>query len=368
MTNQIWKMCVVGLMLASPVICTATTITDALAAAGDGKYVRMDVGSSIELTFDPPVTFGESGGDIMVYLSGLSKSIRIWSGDWYNDFYDESGYDGAWQVWLPEGTLSSLTIMGVPEFSDFVAYLDAVEVLGTGQLGEYADHGGTVKAFPAPAPVVTGISIEPTALGSEAAVEAAFTDEDGGTHTATIDWGDDTDETIVECAVGCGTVSVVHTYADPGVYTVTVEVTDSDDGTGSDTAYAPVYDPDAWSWVTGAGWYPEEGVPCGKAFFGFVCRQSAGHAPLGEMRLRWGQNRFESTGYEWLVVSTDENTAWFGGTGTINGQGDYDFLVEVADAENEIWITIDDEDGNEYYDNDGPLSIDGGLIRIRCWD
>jgi hypothetical protein len=140
-------------------------------------------------------------------------------------------------------------------------------------------------------------------------------------------------------------------------------VTDTDDGTVSDTAYAPVYDPDAWSWVTGAGWYPEEGVPCGKALFGFVCRQRAGRAPQGEMLLRWGQNRFESTSVDWLVVWADENVAWFAGTGTINGQGDYDFLVEVRDAENEIWVTIDDQ-----YDNHGPLSIDGGWIGIWSWD
>ena len=64
---------------------------------------------------------------------------------------------------------------------------------------------------------------------------ATFTDAGSGdTHTATIDWGDETVEAGVVDQVA-GTVSGSHTYADDGTYTVTVTVTDDDGGSGSDS-------------------------------------------------------------------------------------------------------------------------------------
>jgi PKD repeat protein len=72
--------------------------------------------------------------------------------------------------------------------------------------------------------------------GSPIAFSATFTDP--GTvdsHTATIDWGDGTVEAGAIDATA-RTVSGTHTYADNGVYTVRVTVTDDDGGVGSDTA------------------------------------------------------------------------------------------------------------------------------------
>lgn len=51
MTMKMWKMCVVGLMVLSPVICAGTEISDAVEGANDGAYVVIDGGEWVELTF-----------------------------------------------------------------------------------------------------------------------------------------------------------------------------------------------------------------------------------------------------------------------------------------------------------------------------
>jgi hypothetical protein len=51
MMNKIWKMCVVGLMLAAPVICAGSEISHAVKGANDGTYVVIDNGEWLRLSF-----------------------------------------------------------------------------------------------------------------------------------------------------------------------------------------------------------------------------------------------------------------------------------------------------------------------------
>src|SRR5215475_8483033 len=73
---------------------------------------------------------------------------------------------------------------------------------------------------------------------------ATFIDpDDGDTHTATIDWGDGT---VANATVAAGQVTGGHDYANAGIYTVTVTVTDNTGLSGSDTLIATVNNvPDA---------------------------------------------------------------------------------------------------------------------------
>jgi len=210
-------------------------------------------------------------------------------------------------------------------------------------------------------PEITEITIEPTPLGSPTTVTATFTDADGGTHTAAIVWeegGTPESGVVNETEMS---VTGTHTYPTTGVYTVTVTVTDQNGGEATSTAYAAVYDPDAFSFVTGAGWIADEGSTCGKAFLGFFVRQW-GNTPYGWMRFRWGSNRFRATEFDYLVVSEDKSSAWFAGVGTINGAGEHYFMVEIYDQPDSIWITIFDE-----YDTGSLVDLVRGQIRIRQW-
>jgi hypothetical protein len=135
MTNKIWKMCVVGLMLASPAVCSAATndeITAAVAAIDDGMCVMMEGAGSITLQFDQSVTLGSSGGLITVHLCGPSNYILLTSGSQSQEFWEEGGYgDGdTVSLWVPAGYLSPLTISAAGGFTEnFVAYVDAVQIL-----------------------------------------------------------------------------------------------------------------------------------------------------------------------------------------------------------------------------------------------
>ena len=109
--------------------------------------------------------------------------------------------------------------------------------------GEVEDYrirvGGAYSQEP---PEITALANNSPGPGGVAAqrpvtVSGTFTDPDlGDTHTATIDWGDDTTSaaTVTE-SPGAGSFAATHAYRSGGVYTATVTLTDSVDLSDTDT-------------------------------------------------------------------------------------------------------------------------------------
>ena len=122
-------------------------------------------------------------------------------------------------------------------------------------------------------------------------------------------------------------------------------------------------DPEAFTFVTGAGWIPNEEAVCRKAFFGFFCKQSGNCDLSGHMRFRWGENRFQVTEFDRLVVE-DDGTATFTGIGMINDSGRHEFMVHISDEPDSIDVLISGEDG---YDTGGLVDLGNGRIKIRQW-
>jgi hypothetical protein len=238
----------------------------------------------------------------------------------------------------------------------------AVALLAAGTCTVAADQAGNANYFPAPqvtqsmsvvevnvAPVVTGITlpVSPVSLGSSVAVGAAFTDGNSpDLHTATVFWDDGamTAGSVSE-ASGAGAVSGNHVYTGAGVYTVSIAVSDGNlSGSRSSEldvpAYVVVYDPSA-GFVTGGGWitspvgaYPGSPTLTGKASFGFVSRYKKGATtPSGNTEFHFNAASFEfsSVSYQWLVVAGAR--AQFKGEGTINGAGNYGFILSAVDGQ-----------------------------------
>ena len=139
---------------------------------------------------------------------------------------------------------------------------------------------------------------------------------------------------------GTGTITANGLVA--GVYTVVVTVKDKFNTTSDpyEYRYVVVYDPNG-GFITGGGWidspagaYVAAPGLAGKAHFGFVSKYKKGQSvPDGntEFQFQAAGFNFKSTSYEWLVIAGSK--AQFKGSGTINGSGDYFFMLTATDSE-----------------------------------
>ncbi len=232
-------------------------------------------------------------------------------------------------------------------------------------------------------PAVTSLTVPtaPVQVGEAILATGQFVDPNVlDTHTAVFDWGDGsppTPGTVVESG-GSGTVSGTYTYANPGVHTVCLTVTDDVGAAGSRCSdFVVVYDPDG-GFVTGGGWidspagaYVPDSALVGKANFGFVSKYKKGaNIPTGntEFMFSTADLNFHSVSYDWLVV-TGNDYAMFKGNGTINGEGAYEFKLWAGDDDPDTFrIKIWEEtDGSEsvVYDNGMDQAIGGGNIIVH---
>jgi hypothetical protein len=180
-------------------------------------------------------------------------------------------------------------------------------------------------------------------VGAPVTFSGSFADEAGDTHTA--QWTFDGVSQAGTVNESDGTVSAVHTFSAPGVYFVTLTVTDNQGASGTAStvdgldAMVVIYDPDG-GFVTGGGWiqspagaYVADPELTGKANFGFESKYRNGaSSPSGqtEFQFKVASLNFHSTSYDWLVVAGAR--AQYKGSGNINGAGDYGFILTATDG------------------------------------
>lgn len=190
-----------------------------------------------------------------------------------------------------------------------------------------------------------------------------------------VDWDDNTFSNLSNEL--SGNVTLNHFYDTPDVYTLEVKITNiCGDVVSKKYENIVIIDPDA-GFVTGGGWYMSpSGAYCantklkGKANFGFIVKYQKGKTvPTGntEFQFHAACMNFKSTNYEWLVITGKK--ARFKGSGTINGKGNYGFIITVTDDcpdkfRIKIWnnatgkIVYDNQIGSP--DNANPNTVIGG--------
>jgi uncharacterized repeat protein (TIGR01451 family) len=184
-------------------------------------------------------------------------------------------------------------------------------------------------------------------VNTAVALTGTFWDVPGRKHTAVWQLDDlTTGATIIEPAGSKnGTVKGTYTFKDPGVYKVTLKVTDNTGLTSwVDTqddveSIIVVYDP-ASGYTIGGGWISSplgalvsDPTMTGKMSFGFNSKFFKGATnPKGESQLDFliGNFDFNALNYDYLVI--DKARAQFRGFGKLNGVSGYDFIVTVIDG------------------------------------
>jgi PKD repeat protein len=262
--------------------------------------------------------------------------------------------------WTFGDSTSGLDIGPTPvhTYDDNGSYDVCLTVTDTGGLfDEQCTTANISNVAPSVGPITA--PIDPVQVDTAISTSADFTDPGIlDTHTAVWDWGDGTtSDGAVNETDGSGTATGSHSYSAAGVYTVTLTVTDKDGDSGTSTyQFIVVYDPTG-GFVTGGGWinspegaYVPDSALAGKANFGFVSKYKKGATtPTGntEFQFKAGDLNFHSDSYEWLVIAGHK--AKYKGTGTINGSGNYGFMLSAIDEK----LTP---------------STDVDLFRIKIWD
>lgn len=370
---------------------------------GDGEFGSM---YGVDIGPDGAVYVVDAGNDRIQVLDDSGALVTRWgiSGTGAGEFVQPYAVavSAAGVIYVSDTGRDDIQVFAVPGTdSDGDGIEDDEDncpaVANADQLDRDGDGSGDAcDAAPIPSAIVSDLSL--ATVGAPVSLAVDFEDaDDADAHTAIWSWGDGTEsEGSVDQVANAVTGS--HAYAQPGVYTVGLELVDPDED-GADNLgvasyqYVVVYDPDG-GFVTGGGWidspagaFGADPDLTGKATFGFVAKHKKGKTiPEGntEFHFQAGDLNFTSSGdYMWLVVSGSGHKATYKGTGTVNGQGSYGFLVTAIDAANtnstdddlfriKIW-NEDDEDavvydnhcGDSGDDADPCTALGGGSIKIH---
>lgn len=218
------------------------------------------------------------------------------------------------------------------------------------------------------APAVIGTIVAPVSpvqVNTAITATASFTDPGLlDTHTASWNWGDGnvTTGTVTENN-GSGSVSDTHTYSAAGIYSIILSVADDENLSSVSPAfqYVVVYNPTGGFFTAGgkyhslAGWYIQDPLSSGDVKFGVQAKYTTGNTPVGQSKVNFkvGNLDFNSTSNNWLVVVG--NTAFLEGNGTINGAGNYNFLISGIDGsqtggQSYVRVRITDSSNTVVYD------------------
>jgi hypothetical protein len=222
-------------------------------------------------------------------------------------------------------------------------------------LHEASNDSFTIRAELRPSSTTIDCDPEVVALGSPSTCTVTVTDVEGaGTKsspTGNVSFATSGSGTFTpgQCALlpnpdgESSSCSVLYASTVASVDTISASYLGSDVHASSSGTfqYVVTYNPDG-GFVTGGGWINSPAgasalfpTATGRANFGFVSKYQKGASiPTGntEFQFHAGNLNFKSTVYEWLVIS-GSHRAQYKGSGTINGTGNYGFMLTAIDED-----------------------------------
>jgi hypothetical protein len=358
---------------------------------GDLKYAKW---TGIEWTIQTVDSEGDVGWFTSIAVDSAGNP-HISYFDYTNDdlkYAKWTGTEWAIQTVDLEGDVGRYTSIAVDSTGNpHISYIDGSNYdLKYAFLGFVDDVGpitSNLLADPNPVSVNTEITLTATvddSLTGGSTIGSAEYNIDGGNYIQMDAQDGNFDEVTEDVEV------IIPAFAEPGVHSICVHGNDRFNNVGTeDCILLAVYDPTG-GFVTGGGWinspagaYVPDDTLTDKANFGFISKYKKGATvPTGQTQFRFkvADLNFYSDTYDWLVVAGPK--AMYKGTGTINGEGNYGFMLSAIDEELtpstdvdmfriKIW---DKDDGDAVvYDNqigdaddaDLTTAIGGGSIKIH---
>jgi len=211
---------------------------------------------------------------------------------------------------------------------------------------------GDILASPNPVPINTAFTLTATVDDSTTGNSNIATVQystDGSTWIAMTPVDGAFDEPVEEVTA----TLPQHTVAD--ILSITIKATDVAGNTVvSEPTLLAIYDPTG-AFITAGGWftspagaYKADSTVTGKANLGLNSKYKKGTMiPTGEteFHLKEANLKFKATSYDWMVINGAK--AIYRGSGTVNGAGNYGFLVSAIS---------------------GDISGGQDLIRFKIWD
>lgn len=374
-----------------------------------GTGYRVDIGPSKDFWEYNPSSNAwtqkeDFGGTARFVSSGFSIGTKGYIGtghdvDHTKDFWEYDSNSGTWTQKTDFGGTSRSQAVGFSIGSKGyigTGYGGDANTYGTKDFWEYnpldCSNTATVTVQVNTVPVITTVtpsSISPVPIGTSVSLTISYTDDN--VTSATIDWDDVVIETFDTTD---NPIIRSHNYTATGIYAVVVTLKDACDAVSASYVYnyIVIYDPNG-GFVTGGGWinspagaYKADMTLSGKANFGFVAKYKKGsNIPIGntEFQFQLGNLNFNSSSYEAARLVIAGAKANYKGLGTINGVGNYGFLVsaidgqitggggidkfriKIWDRDNENDVVYDNNIVNTDEDADPITAIGGGSIMIH---
>jgi hypothetical protein len=335
-------------------------------AGGSAAFDTKDVGAGKTVT---GTGFTLSGGDAPNYLLASAtltttaavtpKALEIRADDKTMNFGDATrppftatpiGLVGGETVAVLGGTLAfSGSATTVTSTSPAGTYTIIPSGLTSSNYAPITFTNGTLTVVDKTAPVASNSLATPNPVQintTGVTVTATITDVGYGSSNIasafyTMDGGAPVAMTLSGTAPTVTVTGAIPAFSAAGVHNVCVQGKDAAGNTSkADCVLLAVFDPNG-GFVTGGGWvnspagaYTANPTLSGKATFGFVSKYVKGQTlPTGNTQFQFHAAGFDfkSTSYDWLVISGAR--AQYKGSGSINGSGDYGFILTAVDGQ-----------------------------------